>query len=105
MWFFAILLVLVMGGIAVVASGRGEPLSEAYDDRPDPVLPVGQIDGDDLRRARFTLAFRGYRMSEVDALLERLARQLDDAGTPDAQEAAEVHPPVSPRVHGGDDTP
>ena len=77
MWFFAILLVLLMGGIAVVAAGRGQPMSEAYDDRPDPVLPVGDIRGDDLRRARFTLAFRGYRMSEVDALLDRLARQLD----------------------------
>jgi DivIVA domain-containing protein len=27
---------------------------------------------------RFSLAFRGYRMSEVDALLERLAAQVDD---------------------------
>ena len=88
MWFFAILLVLLMGGIAVVAAGRGQPMSEAHDDRPDPVLPVGDIRGDDLRRARFTLAFRGYRMSEVDTLLDRLARQLDagpretDSGPP-----------------------
>ena len=83
MWFFAILLVLLMGAIAVVAAGRGQPMSEAYGDRPDPVLPVGEIRGDDLRRARFSLAFRGYRMSEVDALLDRLARQLDEphAGT------------------------
>ena len=99
MWFFAILLVLLMGGIAVVASGRGTPLAEAYDDRPDPVLPVSDIGADDLRRARFTLAFRGYRMSEVDALLERLARQLD---TPEAPEAPEVRPPGSPRVRGED---
>ena len=53
-------------------------MSEAYDDRPDPVLPVGEIRGDDLRRTRFSLAFRGYRMSEVDTLLDRLARQLDE---------------------------
>jgi len=78
MWFFALLLVLLMGAIAVVAAGRGEPMSQAYDDRPDPVLPVADIRGDDLRRARFSLALRGYRMSEVDALLDRLARQLDE---------------------------
>jgi DivIVA domain-containing protein len=31
---------------------------------------------EDLRQVRFPLAFRGYRMSEVDALLDRLADQL-----------------------------
>ena len=79
MWFFAILLVLVMGGIAVVAAGRGAPLSHAYDDRPDALVPATRDLGpDDLRRVRFSLAFRGYRMSEVDALLARLALQLED---------------------------
>ena len=38
MWFFAILVVLALGGVALVASGRGEPLAPAYDDRPDVVL-------------------------------------------------------------------
>jgi DivIVA domain-containing protein len=97
MWFFAILLVLLMGGIAVVAAGRGQPMSEAGDDRPGPVLPVGEIAGEDLRRARFSLALRGYRMSEVDALLDRLARQLDAVPT-DGRTSA------SPRVDGGEDT-
>ena len=97
MWFFMILAVLLMGGIAMVAAGRGQPMSQAYDDRPDPVLPVGDIGGDDLRRARFTLALRGYRMSEVDALLDRLARQLDAL-------AEQPQPPGSPRAHGGDES-
>jgi DivIVA domain-containing protein len=101
MWFFAILLVLLMGGVAVVASGRGQPLSEAYDDRPDPVLPVGDIGAEDLRRTRFSLALRGYRMSEVDALLDRLARQLDDEPIPLAPEDG---PPPLPRVRGDDHT-
>lgn len=83
MWFFAILLVLVMGGIAMVAAGRGAPMSEAYDDRPDALVPAnGDLQPDDLRRVRFSLALRGYRMSEVDALLDRLARQLEDNDTP-----------------------
>jgi DivIVA domain-containing protein len=116
MWFFAILLVLVMGGIAVVAAGFGQPLAEAYYDRPDPYLPVGDIAGEDLRRARFSLAFRGYRMSEVDALLDRLARQLDVSGEAPAdtqgdtraeggsEELPEDAPQVLPRVRGQDDT-
>ena len=34
MWFFAILIVLALGGVAVVAAGRGQPMAPAYDDRP-----------------------------------------------------------------------
>lgn len=84
MWFFAILVVLVLGGIAAVASGRGTPLAPAAHDRPDP--QVGGTDGTapvtagELRRVRFSLAVRGYRMDEVDALLRRLADQLEDTG-------------------------
>jgi DivIVA domain-containing protein len=77
-WFFAILIVLVLGGIALVASGWGAPLARVYDDRPDAVVPAGRpLSGADLRRVRFGLVLRGYRMSEVDALLGRLAEQLE----------------------------
>jgi DivIVA domain-containing protein len=76
-WFFAVLLVLAMGGVAVVASGRGGSLPRVYDDRPDVRLPDGPLAGEDLRRVRFPLAVRGYRMTEVDELLARLADQLD----------------------------
>ncbi|MEP7091581.1 MAG: DivIVA domain-containing protein [Nocardioidaceae bacterium] len=31
----------------------------------------------DLRAIRFSTAFRGYRMAEVDALLDRLTAELD----------------------------
>lgn len=93
MWVFAALIVLVLGGVAVVAAGRGEPMSPAYDDRPDALVPADRpLVAADLKRVRFSLAFRGYRMSEVDALLERLAAQLPEnagegervAATPDS---------------------
>jgi DivIVA domain-containing protein len=88
MWLFAILIVLALGGIALVAAGKGRPMTEVYDDRPDLELPEdGPIRGADLRRVRFSLAFRGYRMSEVDSLLDRLASQLESSegrGTGDA---------------------
>ncbi len=84
MWFFAILVVLAMGGIAMVAAGRGTPMSREYDDRPDVLVPRDRtLVGNDLRTVRFSLAFRGYRMSEVDALLDRLAREMEDRDTPD----------------------
>ena len=80
MWFFAILIVLALGAIALLAAGKGKPMTEAYDDRPDLDLPAsGPIRGADLRRVRFSLAFRGYRMSEVDSLLDRLATELESS--------------------------
>jgi DivIVA domain-containing protein len=78
-WFFAVLIVLVMGAVAMVASGRGGSMGPAYDDRADVRLPAdGPVTGDDLRALRFNTAVRGYRASEVDALIERLANELDD---------------------------
>jgi DivIVA domain-containing protein len=79
MWFFAVLIVLLIGGIAVVAAGAGDSMAEEYDDRPDVrVQADGPLTGDDLRAVRFTTAVRGYRASEVDALLARLARELEE---------------------------
>lgn len=87
MWLFAVLAVLLMGAVAVVAAGRGEPLADAYDDRPDALVPADRpLAADDLRTVRFSLALRGYRMSEVDALLDRLARELEESRRDDPPE-------------------
>lgn len=95
-WLFAILIVLAMGGVAVAASGRIGTLPEAYDDRPDARVPAGDLTGADLRRVRFSLGLRGYRMSEVDALLERLAAQLESRALEEGVGDREEHP----REHG-----
>ena len=78
-WLFAILIVLAMGGVAVVASGRGGSMAPAHDDRPDLAMPDDRpLAARDLRSVRFPLAVRGYRMSDVDELLARLATELED---------------------------
>ena len=115
MWFFATLVVLVMGGVALVASGRGQPMSDAYDDRPDALVPAaGPLGAEHLRTVRFSLAFRGYRMSEVDTLLDRLARQLEEpveepvderAGAPVEEPVEEpVGPAPDPEPRGDEHT-
>jgi DivIVA domain-containing protein len=76
-WFFAILVVAVIGGVAVVAAGRGGAMAETFDDRPDARVPADRpLTAEDLRGMRFSTALRGYRMSEVDALLDRLAAEM-----------------------------
>jgi DivIVA domain-containing protein len=110
MWLFAILIVLAMGGVAMLAAGKGAPLAEAYDDRPDAIVPAtGPLGAEDLRRVRFSLALRGYRMSEVDALLDRLAaeRETDLHTGPDTGRApvwGPGEPPVTPEGRGGGPT-
>jgi DivIVA domain-containing protein len=85
-WFFAVLVVLAIGAVAVVAAGGGGALAREYDDRPDSWLPDGRpLTGDDLRRLRFSTVVRGYRASEVDELLERLAAELDRRPAPPDQ--------------------
>lgn len=78
MWFFAVLIVLVLGAIVVVAAGKGGDLAPAYDDRHDVTLPLDRpVTAEDLREIRFNTAVRGYRMDEVDGLIARLVAQLD----------------------------
>ena len=79
MWLFALLIVAVVGAIAVVAAGAGGSMAPEYDDRPDALVPAdGPLRGEDLKAVRFSTVFRGYRASEVDALLDRLATQLGE---------------------------
>lgn len=78
-WFLAALIVLIIGAVAVVAAGKGEGLRPAEEDVPAVEFPQGRaITAEDLRALRLNTAVRGYRMAEVDALLDRIADQLDE---------------------------
>ncbi|GAB2986387.1 DivIVA domain-containing protein [Nocardioides montaniterrae] len=128
MWVFAIIVVLAMGVIAMLAAGYGEPMRPAYDDRPDALVPADRpLAAGDLRTVRFSLALRGYRMSEVDALLRRLADEMsrpspeqvagetkgemcagtrigDNGSAPDVESGADVSAAATEGVpHGGDE--
>ncbi len=50
-WFFAFVIVALMGVVAVVATGRGGSMAETYDDRPDARVPAdGPLTAQDLRQ-------------------------------------------------------
>lgn len=73
-----LVILAVIAGIAVVAAGRGDGLGAAQPERsPLGALPAGEVTRSDVDGLRFTLALRGYRMDEVDAVLDRLLDELD----------------------------
>ena len=100
MILLAFLAIAVVGGTAVLASGRtvpglrsgavpdvsgdgpesGGPGASAALAEPDPRLPPVLLPDHpvaaDIADLRFSVALRGYRMDEVDEVLERLAAAL-----------------------------
>jgi DivIVA domain-containing protein len=78
-WFMLIALVAVVAAVALMVLGDGDVLSDAepdslYDPLPDD-RPLGRADVDTLR---LPTALRGYRMSEVDDVLDRLGAELTE---------------------------
>ena len=77
---------LVVGGLLFLGAslllGRGETQPPAELERSPVELPEGRdVLGDDVRALRISVAFRGYRMTEVDWLLDQLAQVLDERDT------------------------
>ncbi|MFE1321294.1 DivIVA domain-containing protein [Kitasatospora phosalacinea] len=72
-----IAMALVVGGAAVVALGGGGTLPEAEHDRLAVRLPQDRaLSRTDVDELRLPMALRGYRMDEVDDVLDRLGAEL-----------------------------
>lgn len=102
-----VLVAVALYFVAVVVFGPGEPAPQ--DREPDATpLPDRPLDADDLRALTLPVAVRGYRMADVDALLARLAEQLDSARRPAAEyppvEDESFAPPSTPIGSAADDT-
>ena len=86
MSFFLVVLAIVIGaGLVWVGASvfRGRPIPEVLDrglEEPlsglPPVLLPEQPSADDIDRIRFSLGLRGYRMDQVDDVLERLRDRI-----------------------------
>ena len=68
---------LVVFGLAVVVFGRGEQMAPLSPRSSPTELPDRGMSGQDVRTLRFAMALRGYRMSDVDWALERMAGEID----------------------------
>lgn len=103
----AVLGVLVVLFATAVLVTRGDPLlADAPPDSADLALPDRPLRPDDVAEVRLSLAPRGYRMSEVDAVLARLAEELADRDRRlGLLEAAVDGEQPGPRTAGPDDLP
>jgi DivIVA domain-containing protein len=113
--------VLVVGGLLFLAGslllGRGETQPPAELDRSPVELPDDRpVTGDDVRALRISPAVRGYRMTEVDWLLDQFAQTLDErdeeiaalrtrlaAARPSPHPSAEERPAEEPEPQQEDD--
>lgn len=102
--------VLIVGGLlflgASLLMGRGETQPPAELNRSPVELPDDRpVYGDDIRALQMSVAFRGYRMTEVDWLLDQFAAVLDERDAEIAALRARLHPPrdATPKDDAGQD--
>ncbi|GAB4099912.1 DivIVA domain-containing protein [Sinomonas halotolerans] len=83
--FLVFIAIAVAGGLAWFAAGvargrtEGERVAAGFAEPPaqlPPVLLPEHPTPDDVDRLRFSLAFRGYRMDQVDEVLARLRDRI-----------------------------
>lgn len=81
-WFIAALTIVVIGFAFFIGLGRGGQMAPQIEDRPGvDIPPEGQpITDSDLRALKFSVVPRGYSMEQVDAVLDRLGKQLSSDG-------------------------
>jgi len=72
-----ILVAVVLFALGSVLFGRGEQLPPLPRGTTATVLPASGITAEDVDAVKFTQTLRGYKTSEVDWVLDRLAQELD----------------------------
>lgn len=77
-WLQLVVIVALLAAVGWLAIGGGGHMSEPMPDRPDLALPnEGLLARTDVDRVRFSVGARGYRMDEVDDVLDRLAHEIE----------------------------
>ena len=109
-FFVFVIGVLVVGALlfllASVLMGRGETQPPAELDRSPVELPDDRpVVGDDVRALRLSPAFRGYRMTEVDWLIDQFAQILDDRDAELAALRGSTHPPTGTATKHPEEAP
>ncbi|MCV7377517.1 cell division protein DivIVA [Mycobacterium alsense] len=100
-----VLVAIVLFGAASLLFGRGEQLPPLPRGTTATVLPAYGVTGADVDAVKFTQVLRGYKTSEVDWVLDRLARELE-ALRGQLASALEAHaaPGAGSETEGGSDS-
>lgn len=103
---YVVVMVVVGAVLFFIASsvfGRSEVLAPIPPGTTTTVLPATDVTGTDVRDLRFQQTWRGYKMSEVDWALDRLAREIDELRAELARTGQETETAAGP-VAGPDDS-
>lgn len=73
-----VLVATVVFLLSALVFGRGEELAPLPPGASPTRLPADDVTSNDVRNLRFQQVLRGYKMSEVDWVLERLSTELDE---------------------------
>lgn len=79
----------VLLAVGLAAAGRLDGMSRAVPDAP-PGLPQGPVTPEGLRGVALPVVIRGYRMADVDEVLERAAAELEAARAEGSADPAAV---------------
>lgn len=107
-FFLMIALVVVVAAVtlAVIGGGSEAVLPEAEPDRVADGLPESRpVVREDIDALRLPVAPRGYRMAEVDDVLERLAAELTERDARIAQLTARSQAPAAEPADAPADAP
>lgn len=93
---FIVVGVLVIGAFAALLTGRigYDPMAEATTTAHDPRLG-DDFHAHDVTAVRFDTAFRGYRMDQVDVVLDQLRdriAQLEEEAAAERTDGSRTHP-------------
>lgn len=75
---FMLLVAAVVFLLAAMVFGRGEELAPLPPGASPTRLPASDLTGADIGQVRFQLVLRGYKMSEVDWVMQRIGNEVDE---------------------------
>lgn len=75
---FVVIAAVVVFTVVAVSLGRGTLMDDEPPAVPAPDLDDAPLHGADVAGVRFAVVMRGYRMDQVDDVLARLGRELDE---------------------------
>ncbi len=75
-WFILLVGIVVLCFVVALMLGLGGGMGRPTSSLSHEPLPEGELHDEDLDELRFDVTVRGYRMSQVDGVVDRLRRAL-----------------------------